>query len=56
MYGWVGKILWVDLDNGELNEEALDPQVAKDYIGGRGLGIYYLLRGLNPNPSLTRFR
>ncbi len=48
MHGWVGKILWVDLGKAELNEETLDPQVAKDYIGGRGLGIYYLLRGLNP--------
>jgi len=48
MHGWVGKILWVDLGKAELNEETLDPQVAKDYIGGRGLGIHYLLKGLDP--------
>jgi len=48
MYGWIGKMLWVDLGKSELNEETLDPQVAKNYIGGRGLGIHYLLKGLDP--------
>lgn len=36
------KLLRVDLTKGECREETIDPQVAKDYIGGRGLGIYYL--------------
>ena len=40
MKGWIGKILRVDLTAGEISEETLDPEVAKDYIGGRGLGIY----------------
>ena len=44
MYGWRGKVLRVDLTRGEVYEEALDPQVAKAYIGGRGLGIHYLLK------------
>ena len=35
MYGWMGKILWVDLTRGTLREEPLDLQVAKDFIGGR---------------------
>ena len=38
----MGKILRVDLTAGVCSKEALDPGVAKDYIGGRGLGIYYL--------------
>jgi aldehyde:ferredoxin oxidoreductase len=42
MYGWLGKVLLVDLTRGELRQEPLDPQVARDYIGGRGLGIHYL--------------
>ena len=42
MYGWMGKILRVDLTRGNLREEPLEPQVAKDFIGGRGLGIYLL--------------
>jgi aldehyde:ferredoxin oxidoreductase len=48
MYGWRGKVLRVDLTRGECKEENLDPQVAKDYIGGRGLGIYYLNKEANP--------
>ena len=43
MYGWMGKILRVNLSNGEINEETLDPQVARDFVGGRGLAIYYML-------------
>lgn len=42
MYGWLGKILLVNLSQGTLEEQDLDPQVARDYIGGRGLGIHYL--------------
>ena len=39
MHGWCGKLLWVDLNAGTLEERRLDPKVARDYIGGRGLGI-----------------
>ena len=42
MYGWMGKILRVDLTAGVCSEEALNPAMAKNYIGGRGLGIFYL--------------
>jgi aldehyde:ferredoxin oxidoreductase len=42
MYGWMGKILRVDLTSEACVEELLDKKVAKDYIGGRGLGIYLL--------------
>ena len=48
MYGWIGKILRVDLTAGICSYEALDPAIYKDYIGGRGLGIYYLNRELDP--------
>src|SRR3989339_2116491 len=44
MYGWMGKILRVDLTAGTCKEDPVDPSVAKDYIGGRGLGIYLLRR------------
>ena len=43
MHGWRGKILRVDLTRGVVDENSLDPQVARDYVGGRGLGIFYLL-------------
>jgi len=48
MYGWRGKILRVDLTKGECKEESLDPQVTRDHIGGRGLGIYYLNKEVDP--------
>ena len=38
----MGKILRVDLTAGKCMVEPLDPSVAKDYIGGRGLGIHFL--------------
>jgi len=42
------KILRVDLTTEVITEEKLDPKVAKDYIGGRGLGIYYLNKEVDP--------
>lgn len=48
MYGWVGKILRVNLTTGKCSQESLDPIVAKDYIGGRGLGIYYMNKEVDP--------
>ncbi|MCF8106372.1 MAG: aldehyde ferredoxin oxidoreductase, partial [Desulfohalobiaceae bacterium] len=48
MFGWMGKILRVDLDRQELSTETLDAKVARDYIGGRGLGIYFLNQECDP--------
>ena len=48
MRGWRGRILWVNLSKGTVNDKALDPKVAKDYIGGRGLGIYILRKHAEP--------
>jgi aldehyde:ferredoxin oxidoreductase len=48
MSGWKYKVLRVDLNRRTCVEEALAPQVAKAYIGGRGLGIYYLNKELDP--------
>jgi aldehyde:ferredoxin oxidoreductase len=42
MLGWKGKILRVNLTDEILKDEKLDPTVAREFIGGRGLGIYYL--------------
>ena len=39
MKGYMGKLLRVDLTARQITEEALDPQLARDYIGGAGLGI-----------------
>ena len=40
---YCGKIARINLDNGEIKVEALDLDVAKKYIGGRGLGTKILL-------------
>ncbi|MEX1329966.1 MAG: aldehyde ferredoxin oxidoreductase family protein [Desulfobacterales bacterium] len=48
MHGWMSKILRVNLVNGKSTVESLDPIVAKEYIGGRGLGIYYLNQEVDP--------
>lgn len=49
MKGWTGKILRVDLTRQTCTEEPLSPETAKNYIGGRGLGIYYLSKEADPN-------
>lgn len=38
MDGWVGKILRIDLSDGKITTEPVEPYVDK-YIGGRGLGV-----------------
>ena len=48
MYGWRGKILRVDLTGGKIEAENLEPRVARDFIGGRGLGAYYLNKEGDP--------
>ena len=48
MHGWRGKILRVDLTKGRIQEESLEPRVARDYIGGRGLGVYFLNKESDP--------
>ena len=44
----MGKLLFVDLTAGNVKEERLDSRVLKDFIGGRGLGIYYLNKFVDP--------
>ncbi|ADL13024.1 aldehyde ferredoxin oxidoreductase family protein [Acetohalobium arabaticum] len=38
MAGWMGQILRIDLSTEEATVEELDEELAKDYIGARGLG------------------
>lgn len=48
MYGWTGKVLRVNLSTGRISTEALDPGVARDYIGARGLGTKFMLDEVDP--------
>ncbi len=49
MYGYMGKILRVDLSVGKIDVEPLDAAVARSYVGGRGLGAYLAYREIAPN-------
>jgi len=42
MYGYMGKLLEVDLTNEKIKEIFLDEKLARDYIGGSGLGARLL--------------
>ncbi len=48
MFGWTGKVLWVDLNNGRVATRSLDPRIAREYVGGRGLGVRHLLDHVDP--------
>ncbi|HEX5641562.1 MAG TPA: aldehyde ferredoxin oxidoreductase family protein [Thermoleophilia bacterium] len=48
MYGWTGTLLRVDLGSGKVTREALDPRVAREYIGARGLGGYIIRSEVDP--------
>ena len=48
MFGYMGKILRVNLKSSKITEEPLDPVVARKFIGGRGFGIKILFDELKP--------
>ena len=48
MFGWVGKILRVDLTAGSLKTEDLSPALARHYVGARGLGTKILYDEMDP--------
>ena len=43
-FGMNRKILWVDLSARKLKEEKPDLNIYKSYLGGYGLGVYYLYK------------
>lgn len=52
MYGYIGKILRVNLTSGKITEEFPDEDVLKLYLGGAGLATWYLInetdKGIDP--------
>jgi aldehyde:ferredoxin oxidoreductase len=49
MDGWMGKVIRVNLTKGDFEPESLDPDLAKKYIGGRGLASKILFDEIDPN-------
>lgn len=43
------KILYVDLTSGEISKEILDGEIYKKYPGGSALGMYLMLKNMDPN-------
>ncbi len=48
MFGWWGKLLRVNLTDMTTVVESVDPQLAKDFVGGRGWAIRYLYDEVDP--------
>lgn len=46
--GYMGKLLFVDLTNGKIQEEALDPTIARQYVGGYGIGARIIMERMKP--------
>jgi len=49
MEAWIGRILRVNLTDGDYAVEDLDPDIARDYFGGRGVGSKILCDEVDPN-------
>lgn len=50
-YGYTGKILLVNLTTGEIHEDLPEEAFYRKYIGGPGIGLYYLLRHTSATPG-----
>ena len=46
--GYMGKILWVDLNDGSMHDEALDEKLLRDFVGGYGVGARLLYSHMKP--------
>ena len=51
MYGWNAKVLRVNLTNGVCADEDLNPNLLREFIGGRGLGTKILFDEVLPTVS-----
>jgi aldehyde:ferredoxin oxidoreductase len=48
MAGYCGKFLRINLRSGKIEKENLDMEIARKFIGGRGLGSYVLSQEVSP--------
>ncbi|HEY3364088.1 MAG TPA: aldehyde ferredoxin oxidoreductase family protein [Symbiobacteriaceae bacterium] len=48
MFAYKGQILRVNLATGSITREPIDPKAARQYIGCRGLGTWYMMKEVNP--------
>jgi len=48
MHGWIGRYLRIDLGSGTVRKEALPADLARKYLGGRGLGTHFMMTEVDP--------
>ena len=48
MFGYMGRVIRIDLTRSEVVEEDLEEGVARKFLGGRGLASYFLFKELSP--------
>ncbi|MHA1584650.1 MAG: aldehyde ferredoxin oxidoreductase N-terminal domain-containing protein, partial [Promethearchaeota archaeon] len=48
-YAYTGKILWVDLSSNKFTEENVPEDIYRKYLGGYGLGVYYIYKNIQPD-------
>ncbi|MGE5630291.1 MAG: aldehyde ferredoxin oxidoreductase family protein [Caulobacteraceae bacterium] len=48
MFGWAGKLIRINLTNGTIAKEDLNPVDARNYIGARGLGTKIMMDEVDP--------
>jgi len=50
-HGYANQILTIDIGTGAIQVNKLDPKIRDFFIGGRGLGLYFLHRGITSKTS-----
>jgi aldehyde:ferredoxin oxidoreductase len=48
LYGYAGKMLFIDLTTGEIEEKETPKELAEDFIGGYGFGAKILYDMMKP--------
>ncbi|MEM2058242.1 MAG: aldehyde ferredoxin oxidoreductase N-terminal domain-containing protein, partial [Thermoproteota archaeon] len=46
--GYANRLAWVDLENKKVEYQELDEDIARKYIGGRGLGVKLVYDKVKP--------
>jgi aldehyde:ferredoxin oxidoreductase len=47
-FGYWGRIIWIDLSTGKIDAEEPPEEIYSRYLGGYGLGVYYLQQRMHP--------
>jgi aldehyde:ferredoxin oxidoreductase len=47
-YGYMGKLLFVDLTNRKVHEEDLEERIARQFVGGYGIGARIIMERMKP--------